>query len=413
MNTGKSFKLGTVIITVSILLAACAPATATPAPSKAIEVKNITEIDQVAAPIIQKKQYDQCDSASPLKTEIKFSESSSEAKQKELVLSAGASSEIGISAVAKVELEGSVQQRFSSVNTTSKDYQEVLSIEVPARTHQEYTITWRETRREGTIEYVENGVNKSANYSYRIGLELASSNVKDLGCTNLATILSPTPEPTATEPPPVKTLADGCLFADTWTIDSTDTSAKGSTARELDGCYSTGSLGIYPDKAGVLHIFDQKRSAIASGIYTPIRNDSVIEFRVHVTSMYLVYPETPTYISFAVAPATDPMDARKTARFKLHVEKTDKKPVIFYMVADPDESVGVKVGDRHYEYGNTYTIRFELTGSVMNISINGTELDETLSIPAGPKVFYIGYNLPLLAGVNVEVTDISIDGIRK
>jgi hypothetical protein len=49
----------------------------------------------------------------------------------------------------------------------------------------------------------------------------------------------------------------------------------------------------------------------------------------------------------------------------------------------------------------------------MNISINGTELDETLSIPAGPKVFYIGYNLPLLAGVNVEVTDISIDGIRK
>ena len=361
-----------------------------------------------------KKQYDQCDSASPLKTEIQFSESSSEAKQKELVLSAGASSEIGTSAVAKVEPEGSVEQRFSSVNTTSKDYQEVLSIEAPPRTHQEYTITWRETRREGTIQYVENGETRFAKYSYRVGLELASSNVKDIVCPNLATILSPSPEPTATEPPPVKTLADGCLFADTWSIDSTDENAKSSTARELDGCYSTGLLGIYPEKAGVLHLTDSKeKSAVASGIYTPIRNDSVIEFKVHVNSMYLVYPETPTYISFAVAPADEPMNAWKTARSKLHEEETDKKPVIFYMVADPDESVGVRVGDRHYEYGKIYNICLELTGSVLHIYVDGVELDESLSVPVGLKVFHIGYNLPLLAGVDVEVADIRIDGVRK
>ena len=49
----------------------------------------------------------------------------------------------------------------------------------------------------------------------------------------------------------------------------------------------------------------------------------------------------------------------------------------------------------------------------MHIYVDGVELDESLSVPVGLKVFYIGYNLPLLAGVDVEVTDIRIDGVRK
>jgi hypothetical protein len=82
--------------------------------------------------------------------------------------------------VAKVQLEGSIQDRFASVNTTSKGYNEVLQIEIPAHTFLEYTIIWRESRQEGTIEYTENGEPKKVDYSYRIGLQLDSSSTKKI-----------------------------------------------------------------------------------------------------------------------------------------------------------------------------------------------------------------------------------------
>lgn len=59
-------------------------------------------------------------------------------------------------------------------------HSESANIEVPAHTQQEYTIIWQETRRTGTVEYIENGQSKSTDYSYRVGLELVSTSGKDI-----------------------------------------------------------------------------------------------------------------------------------------------------------------------------------------------------------------------------------------
>jgi hypothetical protein len=40
-------------------------------------------------------------------------------------------------------------------------------------------------------------------------------------------------------------------------------------------------------------------------------------------------------------------------------------------------------------------------------------INESLAIPSGAKVFYIGYSLPPFAGVDVQVTNIKVDGVLK
>ena len=150
-----------------------------------------------------------------------------------------------------------------------------------------------------------------------------------------------------------------------------------------------------------------------SGIYTPVTEKSVIQFNLHINYLYIVYPDQPTYLNFAIAPASAPLSAKETARFKLHVEKEGQKPLIYFVLADVGENTGSKIASQHYEYGRTYTIRLVLSGGSMSIYINGVDVKETLSIPSGPKVFYIGYNLPTLAGADIEITDIQVDGILK
>jgi hypothetical protein len=173
-------------------------------------------------------------------------------------------------------------------------------------------------------------------------------------------------------------------------------------------------LGIFPDRSGVLRIVDEKkRDAVASGIYTPINSDSVIEFSVYVNSMYIANPNPAAFVSFAVAPANDPMTATNTARFKLQVEDKKDAPLVYFVLADAGENNGAKYQSQHYEYGNTYYIRLELTGSIMNIYINNVRINESLAIPSGAKVFYIGYSLPAFAGVDVQVTNIKVDGVLK
>lgn len=49
----------------------------------------------------------------------------------------------------------------------------------------------------------------------------------------------------------------------------------------------------------------------------------------------------------------------------------------------------------------------------MNVYINGIDSKETVSIPSGPKVLYIGYNLPLQAGVDATIKEITVDGVSK
>jgi hypothetical protein len=423
MNTAKFHKLTVLLTMVILLLAACGPQATpvppSPTPSKDIQVINTTEINNVTGQIIQTKVYNQCESGSPFRTQFQFSESNSQSDQKEFSVSAGISGEAKVSVAAEVAIQASVAQKFASINTTQKGYQEIITIEVPARTQQEYTIIWRETRREGSIEYSENGETKYANYSYRVGLELASSSVKDLSC--LATVTpSPTVAPPTQTPQPEPTaviekfISDGCISSATWKIASTDQDTLSTITTKPDGCYDTGSLGLFPDRTGILQILDKKkRTALVSGMYTPINNNSVIEFKIHVNSMYIANTTTPVFISFAVASLDDPLTAKNTARFKLQVEDLTESPLIYFVLADTGENNGAKFPSQHYEYGRTYTIRLELTGSIMSIYVNNTKLNESLAIPAGSKVFYIGYNLPAFSGIDAEVTSINIDGVFK
>jgi hypothetical protein len=416
------------ILLLAVLLAACGPKpTETPIPSASITVTNITEKNTVEGQIIQKKTFNQCDSASSIKATVQFSETSGQTSQKELVLKESGGLQVEFPKLAKLQVEAAVEEHFAVTREEARTTQESISIEVPARTRQEYTIIWKETRREGTIEYVENGEKKFINYSYRLGVELDSSSVKNIDCsfpteTPIPTFTPPptiTAEPTVaggepTAAPRLRTLRENCIDPQVWTPDSTDLAAMANLSLRADGCYALEGLGIFTDGNGTLHLnYKDQRTAIASGIYTPIKNNSVIEFKIHVNSMYAVYADNPVTISFAVAPQDDPMTARNTARFKLHVETPGDRPIIFFVLADVNENSGTKVGSQHYEYGQTYTIRLELVGNSMKVYINNVKMTEELLIPTGQKVFYIGYNVPIIAGVDVEVSEVTIDGQPK
>ena len=422
MNATKSILGYAFLILASWVMVACVPEPATPMAPVDIQVTNIVDKEEIYGEIIQTRVFNQCDANSSFKAEVQFSDSSGESRQKELVVTGGVTIGAGLSGVAKAELEGTIQEHFSVIKSTLLGHQESASIEVPAFTRQEYTIVWKEIRRVGTIEYTENGVEKVASYDYRIGIELGNVTGRNIDCH----LPTSTPEPTQTPIPPTvtdfvepsplprRTLKDGCIFAKTWKADSTDPGILASVVTDAYGCHSMESMGIFVGDDGKLNLSAQKRrTAIASGIYTSISNNSVIEFKVFVNSMYLVYEESPADLVFAIAPASDPMTTRNMARFKLHVETSESKPLIYFMMADVGENTGIKVPDQHYEYGRTYTIRFELSGSVMNVYINNLKMKESLLIPDGQKVFYVGYSLPVLAGADALVTDVTVDGVLK
>jgi hypothetical protein len=218
-----------------------------------------------------------------------------------------------------------------------------------------------------------------------------------------------TPSPTATSTP--QPLTANCIDSKNWTPDSTDLATLAGISASPEGCYSLAALGIFTDAEGMLYLnYGDKKEPVASGIYTPIEDDSVIEFKVHVNSMFIVYPANPVYVSFAVAPEDNPMTARTTARFKLQVEDPGDLPIVHFVLAHVNESNGAQVGTQHYEYGRTYRIRLELVGNIMKVYINDLKMDKTPFIPTGPKVFYIGYNIPIIGGVDVNVSDVTVDG---
>ena len=426
MNTKIPLTLSTVLLMASIILAACGPrSTPTPEPVKKIIIANIVENDEITGQIEQTKLFDQCQSASSLHTQIQFNESSSETTQKELVISAGVTGGADIPEVAKVEMQAAVEEHFSVEKSANSGKQETLAIEVPGNTRKEYKIIWNDIRRRGTIEYLEDGISKFANYSYRVGIELASSTVKDIDCSIFITpsptlevpTETPSPELASTSAPiPLqeRPIAEGCIFSKTWQVDSTDADALSNVSINPDGCYSLSPLGISVTNDGALRFYESDRKySSTTGIYTPITEKSIIEFDIKVNYLFIVYPENPAYISFAVAPAKDPITDKSAARFKLLVETTDKKPIIFFIMADAGEFTGSKLKTQHYEYGKSYHIRLELSSTAMSVYINGSKMDEELGIPNDPKVFYIGYKLPIVGGVYLDVTNIKIDGVSK
>lgn len=215
MNTKKSILTKLTIAMLMIAIPACSSQSPTSVASGNVEITNISEGNLVTGEIIQTKSFNQCDSGSPFKAQVQFSESSGQATQKELVLSGGVGGELGVSAVAKVQLQGAVEQHFSSSTSSGQGHQESVDIEVPAHTQQEYTIIWRESRREGTIEYNENGEAKSVNYSYRIGLELVSARGTDIDCSGQGNVIAPTNPPVSTQVPTQVPTAEPANLVDT------------------------------------------------------------------------------------------------------------------------------------------------------------------------------------------------------
>lgn len=229
-----------------------------------------------------------------------------------------------------------------------------------------------------------------------------------------------TPEPTITPEPVIEPTATpapigaNCIHSLVWKPASTDQNGLDSISENSNGCYLMEALGIFTDANGTLHLNNRgQRIAITSGIYTPIKNDSVIEFKIFVTGMYIINAPNPVIVNFAVAPLDDVLTARNSARFKLQVETSDTRPIIYFVLADVNENMGTKVGTQHYEYGRTYTIRLELVGNSMRIYINGRKMTEELLIPTGQKAFFVGYTLPVAAGVDAEVKELTIDGIAR
>lgn len=208
------------LICLPIILIACSPE---PEPisqvtlvPEGVEIISIDEGQIVISEISQQKIFDQCESSSPFKAEVRFSQSSGQESQNDLVFKGNISGEIGLSEIAKVQVGSAIEKRFTNTNTSGQAHDEGVAIEVPAHTKQEYTIVWQEIRRDGKVEYIEDGETATVDYSYRIGVELSSSTVVDLECPEQEIlektenpILTPnptsTPYPTATQLSPTIT----------------------------------------------------------------------------------------------------------------------------------------------------------------------------------------------------------------
>jgi hypothetical protein len=205
----RSVFLGVVVISLLIPVGCKSPsdtvADSTPMPPE-VEVVDITEDDTVSNQLTQHKTFDQCDSASPFEAEIRFSQANSEETRRELVIGVEGGADIGMSEVAKAVIRGSIEGHFAKTVGRESGHEEGVKIRVPARTKQEYTIVWREIRREGTVKYVEGGEQQDVGYSYRVGLELVSAKGSDLACPNqeesrAEAELTSTPYPTYTPYP--------------------------------------------------------------------------------------------------------------------------------------------------------------------------------------------------------------------
>ena len=230
-------------------------------------------------------------------------------------------------------------------------------------------------------------------------------------------IASPTEAPVipteTASPVPVKTLVDGCIAAQTWQAKSSDAEAFSSIAEQND-CLNLSSLGFRAESGGKLNLVVPRSNAqTTSGVFTPVGNASVIEFKVRANSFHIADPAKPAYIGFAIAPENNPMAVKGSGRFKLQIENTGNATRLYFLLADADEATGIKVDTQNYQYKRTADIRMELNGPVMDVYINNVKQLEAIRIPSGSIVFYVGYDLPLLAGADIQISDVVVDGVNQ
>jgi len=220
------------------------------------------------------------------------------------------------------------------------------------------------------------------------------------------------PSPTAS-PVPVRTIGENCIASQTWKVDSAPPE-KLSTVSEKDNCLSVGSLGITAS-GGLLHlVVPPPDDSIAAGIYTEVSDQAVIKFNVSVQELYIVSPGSSAYVSFAIAPQSDVMTKSGSGRFKLQVNDVGNGAFVHFVPADVGEPNGIKLNSMHYVYGLSYDVRLVLNDLLMTIYINeGKRPVETVKIPAGPKVFYIGYNVPYKTSLTATIKNVIVDEVEK
>ena len=122
-------------------------------------------------------------------------------------------------------------------------------------------------------------------------------------------------------------------------------------------------------------------------------------------------PDEAAYVTFGIAPTDDPLAERGAGRFKLVVDKTGNAQTIFYFLANAEQSFGSKWPSQHPSAGRTYSIRFVLKSISMEIYVDGNKLKDEVTLPPGAKVFDIGYYLPVQAGTDISITDLTVDGV--
>jgi hypothetical protein len=186
----KKLLFSFLVIMTALLLSQCADAEPEVLPVGAtdVEIVSIEENPVVKDPnyLTQVKVFDQCQASSPFKPDVSYGQVATESSTEEFSLSGGIEGGGEFPSGVALTLKGGVEQKFASQVAETRSHIEGADIEVPAYTKQEYTLNWRELRREGKIVYIEGGKTKEALYSYRIGFELASAVGVDIPCSGTA-----------------------------------------------------------------------------------------------------------------------------------------------------------------------------------------------------------------------------------
>ena len=223
----------------------------------------------------------------------------------------------------------------------------------------------------------------SANYSYRVGLELISAQGNDLIDFSLPTatpVPTETPRDTISIATPYSTTKDPqgrkLSLLETWKPNSPDARLLNAVSSASDGCYWMDDLGIFAERSS-LRFYKQTRKQYrhcGPAPLIPIGN----RIQCYVNWMSMKFDNI-AEIAFAITPANNRLTAKSTTRFKLHLEDPGDGKVIHFMMADAGENDGAKLGYQHYEYGRTYNIRLELSANQMAVFINGYRINEALS----------------------------------
>lgn len=315
--------------------AAIAIVTALPANVENIQV--MENESNVETQVTQVKVFNQCDSSSSLGATIRSSQINSEELQRELVLKGGLEVEVAsLSELVKGKIQGAVEAHFLSGNTRTESRYEEISIEVPPNTQQEYTILWQENRREGTVQYELDGSIHFVDYSYRLGIELVSTNVRDIPCPKIESVVAiseptqtpyptytpfPTQTPYPTELPPTPAATNTSVptatnipapVATSAPALPVPTSPPANTGLTMGQWYTSANISI-----GLTDVSFRTSPSVKIGLTVPVRNVSggPISFQYGAYNFLVRDNNGNTYAAQGNSTQTVTLNAGETERF--------------------------------------------------------------------------------------------------